>query len=82
MSDAFFTLHSDVPREGPGDAASLHWAMELAGVKSDARILDAGCGQWADAALNAVLDGQAAENTLWRAHRDEFGHALAVVRPR
>ena len=50
MKQAFFTLHSDVPREGPGDAASLAWAMNLAGVAADARILDAGAGPGADVA--------------------------------
>lgn len=50
MNEAFFILHSEVPREGPGDAASLHWAMDLAGIKPDARILDAGCGPGADVA--------------------------------
>jgi len=45
---AFFTLHADLPREGPGDAESLAWAARLAGVAQDARILDAGCGPGGD----------------------------------
>ncbi len=48
MSDAFFTLHRGLPREGPGDRESLDWALGLAGVRPDARILDAGCGPGAD----------------------------------
>ncbi|MEM9780645.1 MAG: class I SAM-dependent methyltransferase, partial [Pseudomonadota bacterium] len=44
----FFTLHSDLPREGPGDRASLDRAMERVGVTRDARILDAACGPGAD----------------------------------
>lgn len=57
MSDwraAFFTLHQDLPREGPGDRATLDWALDLAGVKKDARILDAGCGPGAD--VSGLLD--------------------------
>ncbi|WP_300513473.1 class I SAM-dependent methyltransferase [Aliiroseovarius sp.] len=50
MNEAFFTLHCDVPREGPGDAASVAWAMDLAGRARDARILDAGAGPGADIA--------------------------------
>lgn len=45
---AFFTLHDDLPREGPGDAQSVAFAARLAGVKADARILDAGAGPGAD----------------------------------
>lgn len=51
--DAFFTLHSDLPREGPGDAADVLWALDLAGVPAEARILDAGCGPGADTAVLA-----------------------------
>jgi SAM-dependent methyltransferase len=59
VTEAFFTLHSDVPREGPGDAASLAWAMGLAGVGRTARILDAGAGPGADVAdlLAAAPEG-------------------------
>jgi len=45
---AFFTLHADLPREGPGDGQSLVWALGLAGVAQEARILDGGCGPGAD----------------------------------
>lgn len=48
MTDAFFTLHADLPREGPGDRASLNWAVTTGEVARDARILDAGCGPGAD----------------------------------
>lgn len=50
MNKAFFTLHAGLPREGPGDRASLDWALGLAGVRTDARILDAGCGPGGDIA--------------------------------
>lgn len=48
MTDAFFTLHKDLPREGPGDRESLDWAIGLAGLPRNARILDAACGPGAD----------------------------------
>ncbi len=48
--DAFWTLYDDLPRQGPGDRASLDWAMAQAGVPRHARILDAGCGSGADIA--------------------------------
>ena len=45
---AFFTVHQDLPREGPGDRESLDWALGLAGVAPEGVILDAGCGPGAD----------------------------------
>lgn len=48
MNEAFFTLHDELPREGPGDRDSLDWAMRVARPPRDARILDAGCGPGAD----------------------------------
>jgi len=45
---AFFTLHRELPREGPGDRASLDWALGYVTLPDDARILDAGCGPGAD----------------------------------
>ena len=50
MNEAIFTLHSDVPREGPGEARNL--------------------------------DEQGTAIALWRRNCDQFGYALAVVRPR
>lgn len=64
MKDPFFTLHADLPREGPGDRVSLDWAMSLANLPRDAAILDAGCGPGAD--IEALL-----------AHAPE-GHVTAV----
>lgn len=46
--EAFFTLHSDLPREGPGSAEDVAWACACAQVAQNARILDAGCGPGAD----------------------------------
>ena len=48
--DAFLMLHRDLPREGPGEAADVAWAAEVAGTPTDARILDAACGPGGDIA--------------------------------
>lgn len=50
MTGAFFRLHRDLPREGPGDRAEIDWALGLAGIARDAQILDAACGPGADIA--------------------------------
>lgn len=52
-NDAFFTLHADLPREGPGETADVAWAAETAGIGPDARILDAACGPGGD--IGALL---------------------------
>lgn len=46
--EAFFTLHKDLPREGPGSAEDVQWAIELSGTHGEARVCDAGCGPGAD----------------------------------
>ncbi|GFE51695.1 ubiquinone/menaquinone biosynthesis methyltransferase [Roseobacter cerasinus] len=46
--DAFFTLHRDLPREGPGEPADVAWAVATAGTAPTARICDAACGPGAD----------------------------------
>lgn len=46
--DAFFTLHADLPREGPGETADVAWAAEVAGITSRALILDAASGPGGD----------------------------------
>lgn len=57
--DAFFTLHRDLPREGPGEAADVAWACHLAGIGRDAEIADVACGPGADIAalLAAAPEG-------------------------
>ncbi|MCV6595065.1 MAG: class I SAM-dependent methyltransferase [Silicimonas sp.] len=47
-NQAFFTVHADLPREGPGLPEDVHWALDLAQTPEDAVILDAGCGPGAD----------------------------------
>jgi len=50
MNDAFWTLHSGLDREGPGEAADVVWAAATAGVAADARICDVASGPGADIA--------------------------------
>ncbi|MFQ5927677.1 MAG: SAM-dependent methyltransferase [Terriglobia bacterium] len=43
--EAFFTLHSDLPRQGPGsDASTLEAINCLPGLPESPRVLDLGCG--------------------------------------
>ncbi|MDU8941996.1 class I SAM-dependent methyltransferase [Ovoidimarina sediminis] len=48
--EGFFRLHDGLPREGPGDRATLDWALGHANLPATARILDAGCGPGGDIA--------------------------------
>lgn len=56
----FFTLHKELPREGPGDAASLHRVAGVLSPGDDAVILDAGSGPGGDIAtlLDLAPQGQ------------------------
>lgn len=51
---SFFTVHKDLPREGPGTPDDVAWACALAGLAKDASICDAGSGPGGDVA--ALLD--------------------------
>ena len=51
--DVFFTIHAELPREGPGETADVAWAAEAAGTTSRARVLDAACGPGGD--IGALL---------------------------
>ncbi|MEX3015546.1 cyclopropane-fatty-acyl-phospholipid synthase family protein [Gymnodinialimonas hymeniacidonis] len=51
--EIFFTIHADLPREGPGETADVAWAAEVAGVTSRANILDAASGPGGD--IGALL---------------------------
>lgn len=45
MEAVFFEIHTDLPREGPGSAATTRRAFEMIpGLPDRPRILDAGCG--------------------------------------
>lgn len=47
--NAFFEVHKDLPREGPGTSEDVVWACALAGVPEGAVICDAAAGPGADA---------------------------------
>lgn len=46
--DAFLTVHRDLHREGPGEPADVHWALEKLGLSGPLDVLDAACGPGAD----------------------------------
>lgn len=48
MNAAFFQVHRDIPRQGPGEAADVLWALGVARTPAKVRILDAACGPGAD----------------------------------
>ncbi len=83
--NAFFRLHSGLPREAPGDRESLAWALEVARVPARARILDAGCGPGADLALlsdlrpGAALTGMDLHEPFIDRVRAAQPHVTAVV---
>lgn len=54
MSD-FFTLHRDLPREGPGEPADIAWALAEGGIRGALRVVDAACGPGADLAVLAEM---------------------------
>jgi trans-aconitate methyltransferase len=60
----FFTVHTDLPREGPGEPADVFWTLEVADTpEGAARICDIACGPGADivtfakARSKAKIDG-------------------------
>lgn len=55
--EAFFTVHSDLPREGPGEAADVAWALALGSVPEGAVICDAGAGAGGDVAALLAVPG-------------------------
>ena len=57
IDEAFFRLHSDLPREGPGEPGDVRWALATAGIRPGARILDAGCGPGGDIPALSELPG-------------------------
>jgi trans-aconitate methyltransferase len=57
---AFFELHRDLPREGPGEPDDVFWAAGVAGVKRNAVMADVACGPGADIAalLQVAPEGE------------------------
>lgn len=57
---AFFELHRDLPREGPGEPGDVAWAAKTAGLPDRALMADVACGPGADIAalLEAAPMGQ------------------------
>ena len=54
-TQAFFTLHRDLPREGPGVAEDVAWTVSLLKLGARAQIADVACGPGCDiAALQAA----------------------------
>lgn len=45
---AFFELHQNLHREGPGEPADITWAIAQMDLPAEARICDAACGPGAD----------------------------------
>ncbi|MEM8632759.1 MAG: class I SAM-dependent methyltransferase [Pseudomonadota bacterium] len=91
ISPAFFTLHRSLPREGPGEAADVYWALSLAMPPAGAKVLDAACGPGADtltlaeALPTAEIDGvektdhfveEARSRTAAHGDRVRIHHAL------
>jgi len=73
----FFTLHRDLPREGPGNRAELDAALAQITLPDAPRILDAGCGPGAD--IEGLLD-HAPDAQLTAIDGQE--HFIAQVRAR
>jgi len=73
--EAFFTLHRDLPREGPGEAADVAWAAERAQLPASAHIADVACGPGADigALLEAAPEGEVTA-------LDKQAHFIAAAR--
>lgn len=46
--ESFFAVHTDLPREGPGEGPDLAWALGLARLAEGAAICDAGAGAGGD----------------------------------
>ncbi len=83
--EAFFTLHRDLPREGPGCADDVIWALGHAG--SPDIVIDAACGPGADTVTLADalpdarivgIDRQAHFVAAAQARVAEFGSRVTV----
>ena len=75
--EAFFVLHRDLPREGPGEPADIHWAAEVAGLRPQAQIADVGCGPGDDIATLLAVAPQGHVTAL-----DKTAHFVNAARTR
>lgn len=75
--EAFYTVHRDLPREGPGTSADLAWALYVAGTPEDAAICDAGCGPGADTVTLAKSRARARIDAV-----DAVAHFVAAAAER
>lgn len=76
----FFELHSDLPREGPGNNESTTRAFSLLPeLPSQPRILDLGCGPGMQTVQLAKLtDGQITAVDLHQPYLDQLQHSLEI----
>lgn len=75
--EAFFTVHRGLEREGPGEAADVLWALEIAQTPANARILDAACGPGADTVTLAEARPEAQIHAI-----DKMSHFVVETRQR
>ena len=90
---AFLELYESLPRQGPGDRASLDFALKIIGVGRDQRILDAAWEAYYAPLQNRIADLTStaqgdmvgtrkraqAEIDGWRAVRGETGYLQIVA---
>ena len=72
---AFFTLHRDLPREGPGEAADIVWAAEVLTLAPNAKMADIACGPGADIGALLAAAAQGHVTAL-----DRTAHFVAAAR--
>ena len=74
-------IHRDLPREGPGDAASTRRAWMATGLTGSARILDVGCGPGAQTVdLANVSTGRITALDISRPYLHELRNRLCAAR--
>lgn len=78
MNEAFFTVHRDLDREGPGEAADVLWALDVAATpKTGARLCDLGCGPGADVVTLAEARNDAEVHGI-----DQMEHFIEAAKKR
>lgn len=76
---AFFEVHRDMPRQGPGSAEDVAWALDLVDLPDEARIVDIACGPGAD--TEALLESGASVLAIDK-HSRFVAEARARLGPR